>query len=171
MRLLLLLGLSTFLLGCEPSHPPPEGFVESCYGGDFARHHDGNTPRVSIRIAIAENDWPGLAESLRQYGLRNKLDFFNTTLKRDHVHALGLNVCSPEGVLIDAHEQLWQSNPGSDHDPNHTTVFLYSFKRFDTTALEDSLVEHLKARYPDAEVSRLASVRGPNTSLERTRDR
>ena len=171
MRHHLPLAFLILLVGCKPSHPPPEGFVESCYGGDFAKHHNGNTPRISIRVGLAESDWPGLADSLRRYSVQHKLDFFDTTMRLDHVHALGLNVCSAKGVYISAHEQLWKSNPESDHDPGHTTVTLYSFKRLDTTALEDSLAEHLKERYADAEVNRLAAVRGPNTSLERTRER
>ena len=167
-RTALFLASALLMVGCGSAHPPPEGYAASCYGGDFKKYHDGNIPRVSIRIAISESEWPDLAESLRQFASHQDLDFFDTTLNLNHVHALGLSVCSPEGVFIDAHEQIWKSNPQSDHDPNHTTISLYSFKRLDTTAVEESLVSHLKGRYPDAEVKRVDAIRAPDKSPEST---
>ena len=170
LRPMPLLVVAMSMMGCQPTYPPPEGYTESCYGGDFGKYHDGNIPRISIRIAMTESQWPALAESLRQFSVEQHLDFFDTTLDLTHVHALGLSVCSPKGVFIHASEQIWKSAPQSDGDPNHTTVYLYAFKHFDSSLLGEALISYLQLRHPGASIQRFDAASGPNKSLERTRE-
>lgn len=142
------------MVGCKPNYPPPEGFVESCYGGDFKKHHDGNIPRISIRIPLTESQWPDLGESMRQFGTQQNLDFFDTSLRLDHAHVLGLSVCSARGLQIHAADSVWKSTARADGDPGYTTVLLYSFKNFDTRAIGETLVTHLQSRHAGATVQR-----------------
>jgi hypothetical protein len=152
------------MLGCGPTYPPPEGFVESCYGGDFKKYHDGNIPRISIRIPMTESQWPDLEESLKQFSIEQKLDFFDTSLRLDHAHVLGLNVCTERGVEIRAADSVWKSEPRADYDPGYTTVLLYSFKNFDTSAIGEALIVHLQSRHPGATVQRNNAKTGPGKS-------
>jgi len=148
--------------GCgKPNYPPPEGFVESCYGGDFKKYRDGNGPRLSIRIPMNESDWPHLTESLKQFGVQQNLDFFDTTLRLSYAHVLGLSVCSPKGLDIYASDDVWKSHPEADFDPGYTTVFLYTYKNFDASAIGNALVAHLLARHPDATVRRTDAKGAP----------
>jgi hypothetical protein len=152
-RLALLLLAAASVPGCgQPSHPPPEGFVESCYGGDFKKYLDGSGPRIAIRIPMTESVWPDLTESLRQFGAQHQLDFFDTSLRLNHAHVLGVSVCSPKGLDIYAADEVWKSDPKADGDPGFTTVFLYTYKDFDARAIGDALVAHLVQRHPGATV-------------------
>ena len=166
-RLGLLLLAAASVNGCgEPAHPPPEGFVESCYGGDFAKYRDGDIPRISIRIPMTENDWPDLTESLRLFGEQQKLDFFDTTLRLSYAHVLGLSVCSPKGLDIYAADSVWKSNPNADYDPGYTTVLLYAYKGFDARAIGDALITHLVQRHPGATVQRTDAKGAPEKTAE-----
>jgi hypothetical protein len=152
--MLLLLAASS-MPGCgQPTHPPPQGFVESCYGGDFKKYLNGKGPRISIRIPMTESEWPDLAESLRQFSVEQNLDFFDTTLRLDYAHVLGLSVCSPKGLQVHASDDVWKSDPKADGDPGYTTVFLYTYKNFDASAIGNALVAHLQGRHPGATVRR-----------------
>jgi hypothetical protein len=160
-RALLCLAAAVLMAGCKPSYPPPDGFVESCYGGDFKKHLDGSIPRISIRIPLTESQWPDLAESLRQFSTQQNLDFFDTSLKLDHAHVLGLSVCSARGLQIHAADAVWKSTTRGDGDPGYTTVLLYSFKNFETRAVAEALVTHLQSRHAEASVQRNEAPRTP----------
>jgi hypothetical protein len=148
------------ILGCgQPAHPPPEGYVESCYGGDFKKYHDGNGPRLSIRFPLTESQWPDLSESLRQFSAQQHLDFFDTGLRLDYAHVLELSVCSANGVLIYAADDVWKGKP--DFDPGYTTVVLYTFKNYDARAIGDALVVHLQNGFPDATARRTDAKGAP----------
>jgi hypothetical protein len=133
------------VLGCEPAHPPPPGFEKECYGGNFKEHMDGNVPIVSVRIKATESDWPALATHMRAFARSESLVFFDTTLYLEHVHTLGLHVCSSDGVHIGVNEQHWKQGPfKGEFDPNHVYVRLYSYKNYPTEPLTESLVNQLK---------------------------
>jgi len=117
---------------------------------------------------MTESQWPVLAESLKRFGIEQNLEFFDTSLKLDYAHVLGLSVCSPKGLQIHASDDVWKADPRADGDPDHTTVFLYAFKNFDSRAIGEALVVLLESRHPGATVQR-NSTSEPNESLEHTR--
>jgi len=153
-RALLTVVAALPMLGCEPTYPPPEGFVESCYGGNFEKYLNGKIPRISIRMPLTESQWPDLEESLRQFSIQQNLDFFDTSLRLDHAHVLGLSVCTARGLQIHAADSVWKAEPRADGDPGYTTVFLYSFKDFDASAIGEELVVHLQSLHPGVTVKR-----------------
>lgn len=77
---------------------------------------------------------------------------------------LGLSVCNPKGLQIHAADSVWKSSPRADGDPGYTTVFLYSFKNFDASAIGEALVTHLQRRHAGATVQRNDAINSADKS-------
>jgi len=97
--------------GCErPGDRTPAGFVEHCYGGSaqMARNWVCSDDRLVVTVEGGESDWPVLAGIVSEYGRSHGLQFFDTS--RDipnYVRALGLSVCSSEGLFINVDKRIY----------------------------------------------------------------
>jgi hypothetical protein len=153
MRSVSAVGLLALMVACKPAYPPPPGFEEACYGGDFRKHLDRQVPVLTVRIKANEQQWTALSNHLRAFAGGQRLSFFDTTLYLEHVHALGLSVCSSDGVDISVNEQHWKQGYFKDKfDPNHVNIRFYRYKDYKWHSLGDDLVKHLQQWDPDAAV-------------------
>ena len=99
--------VSLVLAGCGPVNPPPPGYVEACYGGDFRANIEGTRASQFIIVEAKESDWPRLAQDLSAAGQKLGLEVFNTSAHFDHVRTIEVHLCSKDGIWISADQRIW----------------------------------------------------------------
>ena len=144
-----LFSLCLLLQACEPIHPPPDGWVESCYGGSFRKTLNGSVPHVTIRLNVKESDWPKLHTDLSKVGHDLGLDVIDSSLNLSHVRVFGLGICSSEGLYIKAGAQIWTNRPGgSAYKGVNIGVHSYT-DTFNWTKSAVALVEMIEEKWAD----------------------
>jgi hypothetical protein len=73
----LLVGL---INACGPKYPPPPGFVDACYGGNFSKRLAGATPKLYLRIHASPKTWAELAKRFAAFGALHDLRYFDTSV-------------------------------------------------------------------------------------------
>jgi hypothetical protein len=145
-RWVLLMSLS--LAGCGPANPPPPGYVESCYGGDFRKHIEGSIPKRVITVKASESDWPRLARDISAAGRALGLDVFDTSATLNHVRTIEIHLCSKSGIWISADQRIWtgknaeEANRFRNFGEVEITVNLYK-RDFDWARVSDELARML----------------------------
>jgi len=145
------LALTTLtLVACEPAFPPPPGFVEACYGGDFRKHLVGTRAKRLIVVKASESDWPRLASDLRHAGEQLGLEVFDTSVTLDHVHTIAIHLCSKNGIWISADQRKWLGehaaapNAHRDFTAVEISVNPYKDRDFDWLRVSDALAKILE---------------------------
>ncbi len=121
VALLLPVGL---LFPCSPTYPSPPGFVDACYGGNFAKTLNGSTPKLYLRIHASPEQWPQLAERFRAFGTLHDLKFFDTSVNEPGLRMLNVHLCSAKGVWLSADKRLCTDGPRDLH-PDECPIALY----------------------------------------------
>jgi hypothetical protein len=119
--------IAACLWGCSPQYPPPAGFVDACYGGDFSDKLNGATPKFTMQIHASPGDWPKVAQRFEAFASVHDLKFFDTSV----TDVVGLrmftvHLCSPKGLLLSADKRLWENGP-KDDAPNILPITLYVY--------------------------------------------
>lgn len=161
VALLLSVGL---LCSCSPAYPPPAGFVDACYGGNFAKTLNGSTPKLYLRIHASPEQWPQLAERFRAFGTLHDLKFFDTSvINEPGLRMLNVHLCSAKGVWLSADKRLWTDGPRDVH-PDEMPIALYTYGGYDGQALTSEFQQFLNdwpggtdSQLPKGETVRLTS--------------
>jgi hypothetical protein len=127
---------------CSPKYPPPPGYVESCYGGDFRANLNGNRPKLIMWVSADEPMWPQLTQTLMTFGMAHDLKYFDTAVKYSGLHMMSVSLCTSKGLWIYADKRIWDQGP-RDPFPHQVPVLLYQYgQHYDwepvSTALEHS---------------------------------
>jgi len=135
------------LVACEPANPPPQGFVEECYGSDFREFHAGKTAEYGFAVESFEEDWPDLKSKLMEFAEKKGLTTFDTSTYAKHIRTIELHVCSQDGLWIAADQRNWLEGPSVEPDPGNVriTVNTYS-KQYDWAQLSEDLERFLVER-------------------------
>ena len=116
-----------WLWGCTPQYPPPAGFVDACYGGDFKEKLDGATPKFTMQIRATPADWPKVAQRFESFGSSHGLSYFDTSVTDvSGLRMLNVHLCSPKGLWLFADKRLWENGP-RDNAPDEMPIFLYVY--------------------------------------------
>src|SRR5580704_15744984 len=116
------------LVGCSPEYPPPAGYIDACYGGNFAKYLNGARPKFSLRIEASQQKWPMLAQRFQDFGKQHNLQYFDTSVTNlQGLHMLNVHLCSPDGLWLYADKRLWDSGP-RDPKPSEMPIFLFQYK-------------------------------------------
>ena len=116
-----------FLYGCSPGHKPPEGYVEACYGGNFAKNLSGAEPIYSAELDIDDSQWPKLFEILKLVSDKHGLRFFNDTRHTESLKMISISLCSERGLFLHADKRIWHVE-GQKQDsslPLMVNIFTY----------------------------------------------
>ena len=150
------LGILLFawlVAACGPVHPPPEGYVDSCYGGNARHLKDGVLPKVFINVVAPEEKWPELATVVTEFGRAHGFDVFNTSETLPHVRMVSVSVCDAGGLMILTDERIFRDIAREpDGDVVQTILYQYS-PTYDWRPVAESLIEHFRHRWPtDVEI-------------------
>jgi hypothetical protein len=115
------------LTACGAGYPPPDGYIDACYGGDFrAKIMGAGTLQFTMRIAATESQWPELASKLGVVGRAHGLQVFDTSMTPAGLRIFEVSLCTPRGLWVYADKRIWAQGP-PDHDPDHVSVILYQY--------------------------------------------
>lgn len=113
--------------GCEPAYPPPEGYVESCYGGDFGEKLAGAKPELLIFLELDVEHWPKLREQLEKIAKENNVRFFFDDREYGGLTMFNASLCSEDGLFMNVDKRIWSSSNASNL-PMMLTVYTYKNK-------------------------------------------
>lgn len=118
------------LISCEPQYPPPEGYVDSCYGGDFAKNIAGIKPELTITMEVGIEHWPRLKIELERLAARSNVDFFYDDRDYGGLTMFNASLCSPKGLYMNVDKRIWESQKASKLPklPMMMTVYVYRDK-------------------------------------------
>jgi hypothetical protein len=156
---------------CGAGYPPPEGYVEACYGGDFrANLMNGEPRKFEMRVAAEESTWPELRSRLVAVAVAHELEVFDTSMAPQGLRMFEVSLCSSKGLWVYADRRIWERGP-PEHEPGMVVIVLRQYKttydwRPVAAALEASLGD-----WPGKPVGTYLAplATAPNKSLERTR--
>lgn len=120
---LVLLSLS----GCGPKYPPPEGFVESCYGDDFGENLAGSKPELTIRLELEVELWPKLRDQLQKIAMENNVRFFFDDHEYGGLTMFSASLCSEDGLYMNVDKRIWSKSEVPSR-PMMLTIFTYKNK-------------------------------------------
>jgi len=133
---------------CAPVHPPPEGYVDSCYGGNARNLKDGVLPKLFIKVVAPEERWPELAAVVTEFGQAHGFDVFNGSKNLPHVRMVSVSICDPNGLMILTDERIFRDMAREpDGDVVQTILYQYS-PQFDWRPVAESLISHFRQRWP-----------------------
>ena len=133
---------------CGPVHLPPEGYVDSCYGGDARNLREGVPPKLFIRVVASEQKWPEFASVVTEFGQAHGFDVFNTSKTLPHVRMVSVSVCDPDGLMILTDERIFRDMAREPDGDVVQTIFYQYSPTFDWRPVAESLVEHFRQRWP-----------------------
>lgn len=110
--------------GCEPDYPPPEGYVESCYGGDFGENLVGAKPKLLISLELGVEHWPKLKGQLEDIAKENNVRFFFDDREYGGLTMFNASLCSEDGLFMNVDKRIWSSSKDSDL-PMMLTIYTY----------------------------------------------
>jgi hypothetical protein len=118
---------ATGISGCHAQYPPPPGYVDECYGGDFGGHLNGQTPKATLWVTADPGQWPQVKERLQSVGSTQNLKYFDVSVS-DVVglQMIGVSLCSSRGAYVSADKRLWNGDP-IDHDPHRVRIDIYQY--------------------------------------------
>ena len=114
-------------MGCSPEYPPPAGYIEACYGGDFSKYLNGARPKFSMLVHVTQLQWPLLAQKFKDFGQRHNLQYFDTSVRAQGLQMLNVHLCSPAGLWLYADKRLWDAGP-KDPKPDEMPIHLFQYR-------------------------------------------
>jgi len=121
--------------GCEPDYPPPEGYVESCYGGDFREKLAGAKPELLISLELDVEHWPKLRRQLEKIAKESNVRFFYDDRDFGGLTMFNASLCSEDGLFMNVDKRIW-SNSSASNLPMMLTIFTYKNKSRWVTFIE-----------------------------------
>ena len=97
-----LIPLVASLAACSAGNPPPEGFVEACYGGDWNKRMVGLAPVWSADLTIDDDDLPTLRTVFAGIAAEYSVKHYDVGEKFIEVRPIDIYLCSEEGLFISA---------------------------------------------------------------------
>jgi hypothetical protein len=123
----LLLFITSLLAGCGSGYPPPEGFVDSCYGGNWNKNMVGKSPTYLVTLDIEQHDWVRLRNILNNYSKEIDVDYFDTSIEKGKTAILSLSVCSKDGLWIHFDKRRYGlEDPDVATRPMNVSILIYS---------------------------------------------
>lgn len=113
--------------GCGPEYPPPEGYVESCYGGDFVEQLAGAKPELLIMLELEVEHWPKLRGQLEKLADENDVCFFFDDREYGGLTMFNASLCSENGLFMNVDKRIW-SNSNASNVPMMLTIYTYKNK-------------------------------------------
>ncbi|HAT41300.1 MAG TPA: hypothetical protein DCS87_06175 [Rheinheimera sp.] len=110
--------------GCEPAYPPPEGYVDSCYGGDFGEKLAGSKPELLITLELGVEHWPKLKGQLEKIAKENNVRFFFDEREYDGLTMFNASLCSEDGLYMNVDKRIW-ANSDVSNSPMMLTIYTY----------------------------------------------
>jgi len=149
------MSLALGLCACGPAYPPPAGFVEACYGGNFAKKLDGAAPKFTMHIRALQSQWPQLAQRFKAFGELHKLEFFDTSVNEPGLRMINVHLCSPSGLWLFADKRIWDGGV-KDSKPDEVPIYLFQYaENYDWKTIATEF-ERSMSDWPEA-----APVQGP----------
>jgi hypothetical protein len=137
------------LVGCSPERKPPEGYVESCYGGNFAKNLSGATPIYSAVLDIDESQWPKLTEILKTVSDKHSLWFFNDTRHTESLKMISISLCSESGLFMNADKRIWNFEGEKQPPPLPLMVGIFAYRNSESwAALAKEIDQQLYRQWP-----------------------
>jgi len=116
---------------CEPVHPPPAGYEQTCYGGNYRKTYVDSVTFVTFLVQAPERDWGELSALLTRYGRAQEVEVFDTSLVRDNVHYFGVSLCHDEGLFLYASKQNWVKSDSYDPHPDSVNIIVSGYANHD----------------------------------------
>jgi hypothetical protein len=113
---------------CGRGSTAPEGYVQACYGGDFAAHLSGKQPMYLATLDINQAQWPRLTEALTSISERHSLRLFNDTRHTDGLDMIVVSLCSEQGLFITADKRIWSSKGQPKIPELPLTITIYAYR-------------------------------------------
>jgi hypothetical protein len=148
-RILSSILISFAILGCEPEYPPPEGYVESCYGGDFREKLAGSKPELLIELELGVEHWPKLKGQLEKIAKENNVRFFFDDREYGGLTMFNASLCSEDGLFMNVDKRIW-ANSSVSKLPMMLTIYTYKNQSawvFFTEKLKSSMETNWKEYY------------------------
>jgi hypothetical protein len=119
--------LALSVSACGSGSTAPEGYVQACYGGDFAAHLSGKQPMYLATLDINQAQWPRLTEALTSISERHSLRLFNDTRHTDGLDMIVVSLCSEQGLFMTADKRIWsvKAQPNVLELPLTITIYAY----------------------------------------------
>jgi hypothetical protein len=158
---------------CGAGYPPPDGYVEACYGGDFrANLMNGEPRKFEMRVAAEESKWPELRERLVAVAAAHGLETFDTSMASPGLRMFEVSLCSRKGLWVYADKRIWEKGP-PDREPGIVVILVSQYK---TTYEWQPIASALTAAFEDWPGKAEGKYFGPvnmatNKSLERAREK
>ena len=99
--------LSIALVACGSGEQPPEGYVATCYGGNFTTRLSGTRPIYSATLDIGEAQWPALTQLLTSLAEKHRVRLFKDTRHTEALRMISISLCSEEGLFMNADKRIW----------------------------------------------------------------
>ena len=122
--------LSTFIfalaiVSCEPDYPPPEGYVEECYGDNFGKYLAGHSPKYHVLLNIETQQWPELRMQLEALSKQLEVVFFYED-RFPNSELFIASLCSKAGLYMHADKRIWESDREEQRqEPMSISIYAY----------------------------------------------
>jgi hypothetical protein len=131
--------LALSVSACGSGSTAPEGYVQACYGGNFAAHLSGKQPMYLATLDINQAQWPRLTETLTSISERHSLRLFNDTRHTDGLDMIVVSLCSEQGLFMTADKRIWsvKDQPKIPELPLTITIYAYRNEQQWRPVIED----------------------------------
>jgi hypothetical protein len=128
----------------------PEGFNDSCYGGNFSKNLAGANPIYSAQLDIPDSSWPQLKKTLTEVAMRHGAKTFDDSRSDKTLKMFSVYLCSEDGLFSFADKRTWSFPGEAPHGPQsiHVTVFAYR-KDQRWHELSKDMDAALRSQWPD----------------------
>ena len=135
-----------YLSGCSPGNKPPEGYVEACFGGNFAKNLSGAEPIYSATLNIDESQWTKLTEILKLVSDKHGLRFFNDTRHTESLKMISISLCSERGLFLNADKRIWHFEGQKPDSPLPLRVNIFAYRNSETWTVLAKEVDRLLSK-------------------------
>ncbi len=104
-----------------------EGFVDSCYGGNWNKNMVGKSPAYLATLDIEQHEWVRLRNMLNDYAKEIDVEYFDASAEKGKTAILSLSACSRDGLWV--HFDKWRyglEDPDVATRPMIVSISIYS---------------------------------------------
>lgn len=123
-RISIFISIFFAIVGCEPDYPAPEGYVESCYGGDFEKKLAGSKPELLVMLELEVKHWGTLRGQLEELAKESNVRFFFDDREYNGLKIFNASLCSEGGLFMNVDKRIW-SNSDVSNLPMVLTIYTY----------------------------------------------
>ncbi len=144
MKILSALVLAIFASACSPSYPPPEGFVDACYGGDWQENMVGLSPVYSADLNITDENAVDFRKVFADVADGFPVEHFDVGDKFGGVRPIDIDICSENGLFISAIKL------GHSTGTEEVMIDVFVYKPdYEWQPIVESIESAINARWPD----------------------